>query len=57
MFKTVLIANRGEIACRIARTLKRMNIQSVAVYSDAGRNSLHVSAADAAVSLEQHAKL
>lgn len=51
MFKTVLIANRGEIACRIARTLKRMNIQSVAVYSDADRNSLHVSAADVAVSL------
>lgn len=51
MFTTVLIANRGEIACRIARTLKLMNIQSVAVYSDADRNSLHVSAADVAVSL------
>lgn len=51
MFTTVLIANRGEIACRIARTLKLMNIQSVAVYSDADRNSLHVAAADVAVSL------
>ncbi|VVE87080.1 urea carboxylase [Pandoraea bronchicola] len=51
MFDTVLIANRGEIACRIARTLRRMNIRSVAVYSDADRNSLHVGAADVAVSL------
>ncbi|RZS86411.1 urea carboxylase [Pigmentiphaga kullae] len=51
MFDTVLIANRGEIACRIARTLKRMNVRSVAVYSDADRNSLHVSAADVAVPL------
>ncbi|WP_293775773.1 urea carboxylase [uncultured Oxalicibacterium sp.] len=51
MFNTVLIANRGEIACRIARTLKKMNIRSVAVYSDADRNSLHVTAADVAVSL------
>ncbi|HEY4298032.1 MAG TPA: urea carboxylase [Paraburkholderia sp.] len=51
MFDTVLIANRGEIACRIARTLKRMNVRSVAVYSDADRNSLHVTAADVAVPL------
>jgi urea carboxylase len=51
MFDTVLIANRGEIACRIARTLKHMNIRSVAVYSDADRNSLHVRAADVAVAL------
>ncbi|VVE03481.1 urea carboxylase [Pandoraea capi] len=51
MFDTVLIANRGEIACRIARTLKRMGIRAVAVYSDADRNSLHVSAADVAVAL------
>ncbi|VVE33572.1 urea carboxylase [Pandoraea horticolens] len=51
MFDTVLIANRGEIACRIARTLRRMNIRSVAVYSDADRNSLHVGAADVAVAL------
>ncbi|WP_246797195.1 urea carboxylase [Burkholderia perseverans] len=51
MFDTVLIANRGEIACRIARTLKRMDVRSVAVYSDADRNSLHVTAADVAVPL------
>ncbi len=46
---TVLIANRGEIAVRIARTLKRLGIRSVAVYSDADRNSAHVSACDVAV--------
>ncbi|MFI4980303.1 MAG: 5-oxoprolinase/urea amidolyase family protein, partial [Nevskiales bacterium] len=46
---TVLIANRGEIAARIARTLKRLGIRSVAVYSDADRNSAHVSACDVAV--------
>lgn len=51
MFKKVLIANRGEIACRIARTLKKMGIQSVAIYSDADKNSLHVSAADEKVAL------
>ena len=51
MFKTILIANRSEIAVRIARTLKAMGIQSVAVYSDADRNSPHVSAADRAVAL------
>ncbi len=51
MFKTVLIANRGEIAVRIAATLKQMNIRSVAVYSDADADSLHVAMADMAVSL------
>ncbi|MDO3383773.1 urea carboxylase [Gilvimarinus algae] len=51
MLTTVLIANRGEIAVRIARTLKAMGIKSVAVYSDADRNSAHVSAADQAVAL------
>jgi acetyl/propionyl-CoA carboxylase alpha subunit len=48
MIGTVLIANRGEIACRIIRTLKRIGIRSVAVYSDADRNALHVALADAA---------
>ncbi len=51
MFRTILIANRGEIAVRIARTLRCMDIRSVAVYSDADRDSLHVAAADTAISL------
>ena len=51
MFKSVLIANRGEIAVRIARTLKKMGIRSVAVYSDADSNSMHVRVADAAVNI------
>jgi urea carboxylase len=49
MFRKVLIANRGAIACRIIRTLDRMGIESVAVYSDADRHSMHVSRAGEAV--------
>lgn len=51
MFTTVLIANRGEIACRAIRTLKKMGIKSVAVYSDADRNAQHVADADIAIAL------
>lgn len=46
MFKRILIANRGEIACRIIKTAKSMAIETVAVYSEADRNSLHVKHAD-----------
>jgi propionyl-CoA carboxylase alpha chain len=49
MFKRILIANRGEIACRIIRTARRMGIETVAVYSDADRDALHVEMADTAV--------
>ncbi len=52
MFKSVLIANRGEIAVRTARTLRNMGIRSIAVYSEADRNSTHVTAADYAIELE-----
>ncbi|NIF22274.1 urea carboxylase [Candidatus Pantoea multigeneris] len=51
MFSTVLIANRGEIACRAIRTLKRLGVRSVAVYSDADRNARHVKEADVAIAL------
>ena len=51
MFSTVLIANRGEIACRAIRTLKRLGVTSVAVYSDADKNAQHVKDADIAIAL------
>ncbi|WP_420406839.1 acetyl-CoA carboxylase biotin carboxylase subunit [Hoeflea sp.] len=49
MFKKILIANRGEIACRVIKTARRMGIATVAVYSDADRNAMHVEMADEAV--------
>ena len=49
MFKKILIANRGEIACRVIKTARKMGIKTVAVYSDADRNALHVKMADEAI--------
>ena len=49
MFKKILIANRGEIACRVIKTARKMGITTVAIYSDADRNALHVKMADEAV--------
>src|SRR5712672_1268030 len=50
-FRTLLIANRGEIACRVIRTAKAMGLRTVAVYSEADRDAMHVAMADAAVLL------
>lgn len=51
MFDKILIANRGEIACRVIKTAKQMGIKTVAVFSDADRNALHVQLADEAVNI------
>jgi 3-methylcrotonyl-CoA carboxylase alpha subunit len=51
MFSKILIANRGEIACRVARTARRMGIRTVAVYSDADADAMHVAACDEAYRL------
>jgi len=53
MFDKILIANRGEIACRVIKTARKMGIRTVAVYSDADENSLHVSMADEAIHIGQ----
>jgi propionyl-CoA carboxylase alpha chain len=51
MFKRILIANRGEIACRIIKTARKMGIETVAVYSDADKDALHVEMADTAIAI------
>ena len=49
MFKKILIANRGEIACRVIKTCRKMGIKTVAVYSDADEGAVHARMADEAV--------
>ncbi|MPZ24230.1 MAG: 3-methylcrotonyl-CoA carboxylase, partial [Dehalococcoidia bacterium] len=51
MLSRILIANRGEIACRIIHTCRRLGIETIAVYSEADRNALHVRGADRAIAI------
>ena len=51
MFDKILIANRGEIACRVIKSARKMGIKTVAVYSDADRDALHVKMADESVNI------
>src|ERR1700739_1148916 len=51
MFKKILIANRGEISCRVIKPARKMGIKTVAVYSEADRDALHVEMADEAVAI------
>ena len=54
MFKKILIANRGEIACRVIKTARKMGIATVAVYSEADKDAMHVTMADDAVGGDGH---
>ena len=51
MFKRILVANRGEIACRVIKTAKKLGIETVAVYSDADKDALHVKMADHSINI------